>query len=474
MAGDDESDVFVGVPSAYNDLYGTIVFLGALFLLGDVVCQKCLRIVPSLVGHIVVGMVLGPEGFDWIQPSPEQWVLLGNLGLLLLIVQAGLEMDIQVLRLVGLRGVVIAVVGSVLPISIGTGLVAATMPSLAFKNALAAGCSFGPTSAGIAMNVLGQCGVLQRPVGQLIVAAAIVDDILALVVLSQLRALTGETTAVADIVLPIVSAVSWLVLGGTIALVVFPKLYNPTLTYVLSNSRLEENKREQVAPYVSLACLLVMLLGLLPATFYTEASYLLGAFLSGLAFCQDEGGLNALFARQFKRLIQWLLKVFFAATIGFQVPFRSFSSWDVIGRGLVLVAALTGKLAVGFLAPNLETQRQQREGPGRFRGRHLRDCFVVGFSMMGEAEFAFVVAVFGLTEGLIPSNLYASIVLAILLSTVISPLLLRSTLALFPYDDDEEEKEEKKKAADDDKERPAEEPMETHSGGDAVDDERGA
>jgi hypothetical protein len=58
--------------------------------------------------------------------------------------------------------------------------------------------------------------------------------------------------------------------------------------------------------------------------------------------------------------------------------------------------------------------------------------------MMGEAEFAFVVAVFGVSEGLIPPDIYASVVFAILVSTVISPLLLRTTLAIFPYNDDDD------------------------------------
>ena len=122
------------------------------------------------------------------------------------------------------------------------------------------------------------------------------------------------------------------------------------------------------------------------------------------------------------------MKIFFAATIGFQVPVKSFGDAVIIGRGCLFVLALLGKLLVGGLAPNFHAATP------RYRGRHLRDCFIVGLSMMGEAEFAFVVAVFGVTEGLIPPDLYASIVLAILLSTLISPLLLRTTLSLYPYE----------------------------------------
>ena len=93
-----------------------------------------------------------------------------------------------------------ALVGSILPTTIGF-LLAYFVLDQSIESALAVGCSFGPTSAGIALNVLQPCHVLNTPLGQLIVAIAIVDDIIALVVLSQLQALTGEgTAAVASIV----------------------------------------------------------------------------------------------------------------------------------------------------------------------------------------------------------------------------------------------------------------------------------
>jgi hypothetical protein len=88
------------------------------------------------------------------------------------------------------------------------------------------------------------------------------------------------------------------------------------------------------------------------------------------------------------------------------------------------------------LVPNFHSDVDSHPEPvKKYRGLHLRDCLVVGFSMMGEAEFAFVVAVFGVTEGLFPPDIYASIVLAILMSTVISPLLLKITLVICNTDE---------------------------------------
>ena len=499
----NDTAVFTGVPTTPEDLYGIMLFFLALVLMGDCVCQRLLKIVPSLVGYILVGIAFGPEGFGVLGSNTEETLaVLGNLGLVLLIAQAGLEMDYATLRLVGLRGVAVAVVGTILPVSIGTAVASRYLGS--WRSALSAGCSFGPTSAGIAMNVLGQCtvrparsggglsspgcgsnedddggsdngdtdsgSVLRLPVGQLIVAAAIVDDILALVVLSQLQALTTTTTDAAgsdggtnnniamDVALPIASAVLWLVVGGGIALWVFPRVLSTIFDRVAKGRPSVEGARESGG--LSLGVLFGLLYALLPATYLTGASHLLGGFLSGLAFCRDPTGVASLFRSRFGRLVEWLMKLFFAASIGFQVPVRSFGDTEVVSRGCFFSLALLGKLAVGLMTPtNLDPSGERTSSSDSndgnddnghpdtaspnarsfCRGKHARDCFVVGFSMMGEAEFAFVVAVFGVTEGLVPPDIYASIVFAILLSTVISPLLLKTTLAFFPYDYDYEQ-----------------------------------
>lgn len=433
-----EDYFFTGVSSSYEELYAVLIFFLTLFLLGDVFCRRALRIVPPLVGYIATGLIMGPEGLDWI-PFEEAWVLLGNLGLVLIITQAGLEMDLEILKKVGVRGFIMGVVGSILPISLGM-LVSWAALDQTGSSVIAIGCCFGPTSAGIAINVLGQCGVLEMPIGQLIVAAAIVDDILALLVLSQLQALTSQgDVSLAAIVVPIVSAFSWLFLGGALALFVAPSLFAKLFEWTRIQSfesflnvfRLDPSKPRDSGedkPSFALISLLGLLFALLPATYYSQASYLLGAFLAGLAFCQEPAELEARFRKEFKKVIDWLMKIFFAATIGFQVPVSLFGDPKVIGRGFLLSVALFGKMLVGpLLTPKFGENMQ------RWRGDHLRDCAVVGFSMAGEAEFAFVVAVFGVTEGLIPPDLYASVVLAILLSTIISPLLLRTTLAFFPY-----------------------------------------
>lgn len=77
----------------------------------------------------------------------------------------------------------------------------------------------------------------------------------------------------------------------------------------------------------------------------------------------------------FLKLSQWLMRIFFASTIGFQVPIKHFGSGKIIGQGLFFTLALIGKLVVGFMVPNFSQEKN-------FKGAHLRDCLIVGCSMV--------------------------------------------------------------------------------------------
>jgi len=110
-------------------------------------------------------------------PNEEAFVMLGEIGLILLVLEAGIDIDVTTLRLIGSRGLCIALVGTFLPVLLAHGI--AWILGFRGAAALAAGCTFAPTSLGIAMNVLRRSGIVNTPVGQLIVAAAIIDDMVA-------------------------------------------------------------------------------------------------------------------------------------------------------------------------------------------------------------------------------------------------------------------------------------------------------
>eukprot|EP00567_Pseudictyota_dubia_P018452 CAMPEP_0197431994 /NCGR_PEP_ID=MMETSP1175-20131217/138_1 /TAXON_ID=1003142 /ORGANISM="Triceratium dubium, Strain CCMP147" /LENGTH=859 /DNA_ID=CAMNT_0042959977 /DNA_START=122 /DNA_END=2701 /DNA_ORIENTATION=- len=401
--GEDEHGF--GVHITYEDLYSSIIFFTVIYVMGAV-CQKFLKM-PSLVGEIFAGILLGPNLANFV-PNPVAFVMLGEIGLILLVLEAGIDIDLTTLKLIGPRGVIIAVVGSFLPIAFGIAIAFAL--GVDTKGAIAAGAAFGPTSLGIAMNILRQGKIVNTPVGQLIVSAAVIDDMIALIILSQLSALTGPAS-VASLVIPIVSALLFLCLGGYIAVYILPPLID---RFILA--KIHEDKHGPVQMMIMLG----MMLALMPATYYAQASFLMGVFVAGLTFCRSEE-VHHMFVRQFKRILQWLMRIFFAASIGFQVPITQFGNGTVIWQGLVFTLALLGKLLTGLLVPNFN-------GTARYRDLHLRDCFATGFSMAAEGEFAFVIAIFAVDSGLISQTLYASVVLAVLLSTIFPPFALRFTI----------------------------------------------
>ena len=348
---------------SYEDLYASLIFVMCVYASGMFV-RRALRM-PPLVGEILAGVLLGPNLAGYV-PFPVSFVMLGELGLLLLLLDAGVTVDLPTLRLVGYRGLLIAIVGSMLPISVAFGVSLAI--GVDVSGSIAAGACFGPTSAGIAMSTLKRAGVLESPVGQLIVCAAVIDDMIALVVLSQLNALVGDgsSNGASSIIVPIASALGFLIFGGAIAVRVLPPLLD---RYYFSRFGNADSRG-----MAGVALMFLFLIGMMPATYYAKASYLLGAFLSGLAFCgMDE--VRDVYTSQFKRLIQWLMRIFFAASIGFQIPIGDFGDGRVVGIGFLYSLAFAGKFAVGFLSPNFEKGR-------RFRGSHLRDCLITGCSMV--------------------------------------------------------------------------------------------
>jgi len=118
---------------------------------------------------------------------------------------------------------------------------------------------------------------------------------------------------------------------------------------------------------------------------------------------------------QIKRVLQWMLRVFFAATIGFAIPILEFGNFQVIWRGLVYCIAGFGKVATGFFA----------------RPFHPKEIGIVGFSMSAWGEFAFILATASYAAGTLDDESFASVLLAVLLSVIYSPYLLTLTISYY-------------------------------------------
>jgi Kef-type K+ transport system membrane component KefB len=398
---------------------------------------------PDLVGHIIVGVLLGPPLANYV-PFPAAFVMFGYIGIILLMVDAGINMDIAQLRLTGWRSVVLAHVGAFLSLAMGM-LVATFSKSVTIQGAVCLGAVFAPTSFGVSSNALISEKIINTPTGQIIVAAAIIDDLIALVILSVVQQWVagGSNTGIIQFFIPIISSVLFLVIGGYVAIYHIPKLLTK---YVIS--KFPERRRKRVA-FVLLA---LLTMAYMPLMDICKTNFLTGAYLSGLSFnqipCVDQS-----FKNNTKNIFSWLLRVFFSASIGFQVcvplpqkvvctifcgwiltvviivelqvPLKLYGDPLVIGWGFAFYFAVLGKIPTGFFVPKSKAPKAYP-----FK-RYWRDFLIVGVAMTCRGELSFFIATYAMASGLVSEEMYASAVWAAFLSCITSPIALRALIRYY-------------------------------------------
>eukprot|EP01083_Nonionella_stella_P067753 179429_1 len=384
---------------AFNHLYFVMLFIASLWFAGKAVIHLGM---PALVGEIIFGIILGPHVLNLAGDEGSEFlIVIGEIGLVMLVVEAGIDVDIGMLKLIGPRGVAIAVMGSIIPMSFGFSMSYLAMGT-DIQTSIAIGACFAPTSMGIALNVLKKAKILNTPTGQLIIAAAILDDVIALIILSELQAMKEPTFL--NIFIPLaVSPI--LILGiGYLAIRWIPKWIKVLMTKIP-----KEHRDNSI-----LGLLFATTFLFVPMCHFLGSSHLLGAFLAGLCFCTDHT-IHHVWHKQIKRVLQWMLRVFFAATIGFAIPVTEFGSVEVVVRGLVYCLCGIGKVVTGFFARPLTYQ----------------EFYTVGFSMSAWGEFAFILATASFAEGTIDQQSFAAVLLAVLLSVIYSPIALSMSIKYY-------------------------------------------
>ncbi len=334
----------------------------------------------------------------------------------MLLLEAGVELDVAQLRETGARALGIGVTGTILPLVVGMGLAMASSADIGIKSALAVGASFSPTSLGVAASALKQGKMLDTPVGQLIVSSCVVDDILALILLSMFQVLVEENPPIISYFIPFISSIGFLIVLGGSAITWLP-------TFI--QDKILKKVPEQYRDLTMFSIMTAMLLAYLPLLNYTKSSYLTGAFLAGATFSQIESAHHT-FIEKTHQLMTWLLRVFFAASIGFQVPVKLFSDPYVIGWGFILYCCVMAKFPLMFYVPQFEDVKE-----GASYNPFLRDRLITGLAMTCRGEFSFIIAAFALGKGLISEQIYAAIVWAVLLSCITSPFILLSLIKYF-------------------------------------------
>eukprot|EP00929_Paragymnodinium_shiwhaense_P100382 TRINITY_DN6264_c0_g2_i1.p1 TRINITY_DN6264_c0_g2~~TRINITY_DN6264_c0_g2_i1.p1 ORF type:complete len:663 (+),score=117.38 TRINITY_DN6264_c0_g2_i1:75-2063(+) len=382
----------------FGELFHTVMFICALWLSGKVLARIGM---PALVAEIIVGILLGPELLN-LPPHATALELLGELGLVLLMIEAGLHVDMETLQLVGVRALCVGILGSLLPMGVGC-LFSYLWLGLEPLGAFAVGAALATMSTGIALNVLKAGGVLNSTVGQLIIAAATVNEMINISLLTELHAIARAGPWYTYVVPLVIMSV--LVAGiGAAAICVVPKFLQKCLLPRFAGSQKES---------VRLACIFSAAVVFMPLCHYTGSSELLGAFLAGFCFCTDHHVHNT-WRKQIKRVAAFLMRFFFACTIGFTIPIRDFLDPDVWKNAAILFACIIGKIGMGIFATPCD--------PHHF--------WMLAFSWGAWGEFSFILALSALDAGLFSKQVYSSIVLAVLMSILICPMMLQRTLVL--------------------------------------------
>ncbi len=372
-----------------------VVFVAAQ--VGGEVAQR-LRL-PAVVGEIAAGCLVGPHALGWVRLN-EPLEVLAELGAVLLLFSVGLETRAADLRKVGRVATLVGVSGVVLPFVLGG--VWAWASGFETPKAMFVAAAFVATSAGITARVLQDLGVLGRTESRVILGAAVIDDILAMLLLGVVTAIQGGGSVnVLSLAVVLAQAV------GFVAVVAFVG----TRVMRRSSPLLEA----PVNPLSPLTLSLALCLALAVAAAYIGLAAIIGAFLAGMILAESKQR-HAL-ERQIQVIMAFLVPFFFVVT-GARVDVRQLASLDALGVvALVTLLAVVSKLVgCGLGALSL--------------GR--KSALIVGVGMVPRGEVGIIVASLGLQAAVFAETTYAVIIAMSLLTSVIAPPALKALLADTP------------------------------------------
>lgn len=393
-------------------LFAFFVVFGAAQI-GAEVAARCQ--LPAVVGEIAAGVLVGPSVLGWISvapsvggaanPSSEPLLALAELGAVLLLFAVGLETRLADLKKVGAMALSVAVCGLLLPFALGTAWAFASGHPA--PQAMFIAAAFVATSAGITARVLSELGALGRIEARVILGAAVIDDILAMLLLGVVTALqNGRSVSLSGVLGAAAQALGFVVL------------------VTLAGTKLVQRRGAALdaplAPLSPLTLSLAACLGLAAAGATLGLAPIIGAFLAGLALAAapQRGQLE----RQIQVVTAFLTPFFFVVT-GTQVELRELASPGALATLLfITLLAVAGKLAGGAFAA---------------RGLGRRSALIVGMGMVPRGEVGLIVASLGRSAGAFDGQTYALIVAMSLLTSVLTPPILKKQLAAWPRQESE-------------------------------------
>jgi Kef-type K+ transport system membrane component KefB len=377
-------------------------FLGLLVLIlaAAKICGALAQLIgqPAVLGELVAGVILG--NLALVNPKNEVLHLLAELGIVILLFEIGLETDIRKLLKVGGAAIAVAVVGVALPFALGY----AVCRMLGLENlvAVVAGASLTATSVGITARVLSDLNRLQEPESQIILGAAVIDDVIGLVILAVVAGLTEGH----QVTLFGVAKTTAIAFGFLVGTLLVGRLVIPPLVRLVSRIDL---------PGTPTMLAVMVAFGLAWLASVAGSAPIIGAFAAGLLLRETPQAHEM--ERGVANLGHFFVPLFFVA-VGAAVDLSMLNPLEPANRttlvigGLLIVAAVVGKFLAGH-------------APVWFRGNKN----VIGVGMIPRGEVGLIFAQMGLNTGVFDAGIFSAVTLMVMVTTFMAPPLLK---LLFP------------------------------------------
>lgn len=354
--------------------------------------------VPMVVGEIIAGLLIGPALLNWVGQS-DAITFMAEIGVVLLMFSAGLETNLKELKKTGPLAALVAVAGVAVPLVGGTILYFCFYGfdgwgTEHFYKAMFIGTIMTATSVSITVAALQEMGVLKGKIGTLIMSAAIIDDVIGIIVLTFVISMRNPESNPWIVIAKTAAFFAIAVGGGFLAYKLFALLDN----------RYEHNRRVPIV-----AVVFCFALAYCAEKFFGIAD-ITGAYVAGIVLC------NLKDAEYIERKVDISSYMFFApiffVSIGLKTSFAGMNS-QLIGFciGFVIVALITKIIGCTLVA--------------KLGKNSWKDSFKVGIGMMTRGEVALIVAQKGLSEGLITADYFTAVILLIIVSSIIVPIILK-------------------------------------------------
>jgi len=361
---------------------------------------------PSIIGELCAGIIIGPSLLGWVTPS-EPFRLLAEIGIILLLFEVGLETDLQRLARAGPKSVVVALTGFVLPFLLGSSA-SYYLFGLSPLVALFIGGTLTATSIGITIRILSDLGRHRSYEGQIVLGAAVIDDLLGVFLLAVLYefAMSGSVSLAN-------SGKIMIYVGGFF-------LVAPVMAKILSPVFKRYNDYTNLPGVIPVVLVSIVLI-FAELAHIIGAPHLLGGFAAGIALSRRfflpfgaslnlEPEFTACLHEQMKPVIRLFTPIFFVM-VGLSMDLGAIdwsSAWIWVFSIGIATIAIIAKLAAPFLIRESIPMR-----------------IAIGMAMVPRGEVGLIFAELGRTAGLFDAPVYAGLVLVIAYTTLAAPFWIK-------------------------------------------------